>query len=129
FCPECAIYHYKCKVTSRLHIRLSDDGFSDLNFIGNHFNRDHMAVTAAPTRLKADIGFASHIGRHDDNQDFAAACLADVRSHHGLVAAVADAVGGRKGGRVAAELSVRAFIDDFLSQTEALSPQKTAGRA
>jgi len=88
-----------------------------------------MAVTAAPTRLKADIGFASHIGRRDENQDFAAACLADARSHHGLVAAVADGVGGRKGGRVAAELSVRAFIDDYLSQTEALSPQKTAGRA
>lgn len=88
-----------------------------------------MVITPAQTRLKAAIGFATHIGRRDDNQDFAAACLADDGSHHGLVAALADGVGGRKGGRVAAELSVRSFIDDYLSQTEALSPQKTAGRA
>lgn len=88
-----------------------------------------MVASPAPSRLKAAIGFATHIGRRDDNQDFAAACLADTGSHHGLVAALADGVGGRKGGRVAAELSVRSFIDDYLSQTEALSPQKTAGRA
>jgi serine/threonine protein phosphatase PrpC/serine/threonine protein kinase len=89
----------------------------------------NMVAPFAPSRLKADIGFASHIGKRDENQDFAAACLADSNSHHGLVAALADGVGGRKGGRVAAELSVRSFIDDYLSQTEALSPQKTAGRA
>lgn len=88
-----------------------------------------MASLPTATRLKAAVGFASHIGRRDDNQDFAASCLADDGSHHGLVAALADGVGGRKGGRVAAELSVRSFIDDYLSQTEALSPQKTAGRA
>ncbi|WKL58685.1 protein kinase [Asticcacaulis sp. ZE23SCel15] len=86
-------------------------------------------MAVATTRLKAAIGYSSHIGRRSDNQDFAAACLADARSHHGLVAAVADGVGSRKGGRVAAELAVRSFIDDYLSQSEALSPQKTAGRA
>ncbi|MDC7683126.1 protein kinase [Asticcacaulis sp. BYS171W] len=88
-----------------------------------------MVATATHSRLKAAVGFATHIGRREDNQDFAASCLADDGSHHGLVAALADGVGGRKGGRVAAELSVRSFIDDYLSQTEALSPQKTAGRA
>ena len=88
-----------------------------------------MVAVASKSRLKAAVGFASHIGRRDENQDFAAACLEDVRSHHGLVAAVADGLGGRKGGRVAAELAVRSFIDDYLSQTETLPPQKTAARA
>ena len=80
-------------------------------------------------RLQIATGFASDIGRRADNQDFAAACLDDDRRVHGLVAAVADGVGGYKGGRVAAELAVRCFIDDYLCQSAALSPQKTAARA
>ena len=80
-------------------------------------------------RLQIATGFASDIGRRADNQDFAAACLDEDRRHHGLVAAVADGVGGYKGGRVAAELAVRCFIDDYLCQSAALSPQKTAARA
>ncbi|WP_040308559.1 bifunctional protein-serine/threonine kinase/phosphatase [Asticcacaulis biprosthecium] len=83
---------------------------------------------AAP-RLRVASGFASDIGHRDENQDFAAACLEDLPRHHGLVAAVADGVGGAKGGRVAAELTVRSFIDDYLSQSDALPPRKTAARA
>lgn len=85
---------------------------------------------AAPTqRLKVATGFASEAGPRADNQDFAAAYLEGPPRHHGLVAAVADGVGGNKGGRVAAELSVRAFIDDYVSQSDALPPRKTAARA
>ncbi len=80
-------------------------------------------------KLKVASGFASDIGKRDDNQDFAAACQEELPRHHGLVAAVADGVGGARGGRVAAELSVRSFIDDYLSQSDALPPRKTAARA
>lgn len=86
-------------------------------------------TTARTGRLRAAVGHASQTGPRDDNQDFCSACLEDPRSHHGLVAALADGVGGRKGGRVAAELSVRSFIDDYLSQPETRPPLKTAGNA
>lgn len=88
-------------------------------------------MTPLPTnqRLIVAAGFASDIGKRDENQDFAALCLEEAQSHHGAVAALADGVGGRKGGRVAAELAVRTFIDDYLGQSELLSPRKTAARA
>ncbi len=86
-------------------------------------------MSAPAQRLKVATGFASETGPRIDNQDFAAAYLESLPRHHGLVAAVADGVGGAKGGRVAAELSVRAFIDDYVSQSDALPPRKTAARA
>jgi len=88
-----------------------------------------MTPTQNASRLDIAAGFATDIGKRDENQDFAALCLEDGQRHHGAVAALADGVGGRKGGRVAAELSVRTFIDDYLGQSELLSPQKTAARA
>ncbi len=88
-----------------------------------------MIPTPSNSRLIISTGFASDIGKRDDNQDFAALCLDDGQRHHGAVAALADGVGGRKGGRVAAELAVRTFIDDYLGQSELLSPRKTAARA
>ncbi|MBW8880837.1 MAG: bifunctional protein-serine/threonine kinase/phosphatase, partial [Asticcacaulis sp.] len=83
----------------------------------------------AVLKLRVASGFASEIGKRDDNQDFAASCLEELPRHHGLVAAVADGVGGARGGRVAAELTVRSFVDDYLSQSDALPPRKTAARA
>ena len=47
----------------------------------------------------------------------------------GAIAALADGVGGAKGGRVAAELAVRGLIDGLLGQSEALGVRRTAGRA
>ncbi|CAL4869007.1 Serine/threonine-protein kinase PknD [Asticcacaulis sp. MM231] len=85
--------------------------------------------TSPDSKLDIAAGFASDIGKRDENQDFAALCLEDGQRLHGAVAALADGVGGRKGGRVAAELSVRTFIDDYLGQSELLSPRKTAARA
>jgi len=83
----------------------------------------------ANMRLNIATGFASEIGQRDENQDFAALCLDEQRGHHGAVAALADGVGGMKGGRVAAELAVRTFIDDYLGQSDLLPPRKTAARA
>ncbi len=88
-----------------------------------------MTPPYANMRLNIATGFATEIGLRDENQDFAALCLDEQRGHHGAVAALADGVGGMKGGRVAAELAVRTFIDDYLGQSDLLSPRKTAARA
>jgi len=56
------------------------------------------------------IGVVSETGRRDDNQDFAGASLGTPaqRALRGTVAALADGVGGARGGRAAAESAVRA---------------------
>jgi serine/threonine protein phosphatase PrpC len=88
-----------------------------------------MLPPSAHQHLNIATGFATDIGKRDDNQDFAALVLDDGPRYHGVVGALADGMGGRKGGRVAAELAVRSFIDDYLGQSDLLSPRKTAARA
>ena len=46
-----------------------------------------------------------------------------------IVAAVADGVGGHKGGREAAELTVRCFLDAYYSLPETLGVRRIASRA
>ena len=77
------------------------------------------------------MGWQSEIGRRPDNQDYVSACLGTPagRARHGVVAAVADGVGGHLGGRVAAETAVRSFIDFYLGQSETLGVRRAAARA
>lgn len=79
--------------------------------------------------LNLQIGHVSERGPRAANEDFAAARLEESGRQHGVVAAIADGVGGAKGGRVAAELSVRAFIDGYTSQSETQSVRRSAGQA
>jgi serine/threonine protein phosphatase PrpC len=73
----------------------------------------------------AQTGFCSEQGRRPDNQDFGAALLGSpARSL--VVAAVADGVGGRQGGRCAAELAVRGFIEGCVGQIASKSPKDAA---
>jgi serine/threonine protein phosphatase PrpC len=60
--------------------------------------------------LCVQIGIATEKGARDRNEDFAA-CLLPGNGRASLLAAVADGVGGAKGGRVAAETAVRLFLD------------------
>lgn len=60
-------------------------------------------------RLAAEIGVASETGARPRNEDYAGVFSDKAASI--VVAAVADGVGGAKGGRVAAELAVRGFVD------------------
>lgn len=78
--------------------------------------------------LKIAVGIASERGRRPDNQDFAAVYEGSPleRLNHGIVAAVADGVGGAKGGRVAAELAVRTLIDGYYCQPDTLGPGAAA---
>lgn len=87
-----------------------------------------MAVTRAS--LQVQIGAASDQGRRARNDDFVAALSPPqggwVRPV--FIAAVADGVGGARGGREAAELSVRSFFDGFHAQPESLSVEQAAAR-
>ncbi len=81
--------------------------------------------------LRVEVGFATERGKRPDNQDYAAACFGPSRARgaHGVVAAIADGVGGHKGGREAAETAVRAFIDGYYAQPETLGVLRGAARS
>lgn len=68
-------------------------------------------------RLDVACGFASERGRRDANEDYCGVYFgtATEQATHGIAVAVADGVGGAKGGRIAAELAVRGFIDGYYS--------------
>ncbi len=81
--------------------------------------------------LQARIGLATGQGRRDENEDYAAAYLGTQRERlaHGMVMAVADGIGGAPGGREAAEIAVRQFIDGYYAQAEGVPVEEAAGRA
>lgn len=92
---------------------------------------DSNPVRFDPGRLEVQIGLASDKGPRSDNQDFALAYLGTraTRASEGVIAAIADGVAGTTGGRVAAELAVRGFIDGFLAQKATLSVPQAAAAA
>jgi serine/threonine protein phosphatase PrpC len=81
--------------------------------------------------LRIAVGLASRTGRRPDNQGFVAAYQANPaeRVTHGSVAALADGVGGAKGGRIAAELVCRSFIDAYYSLPATLGVAVAADKA
>src|ERR1700679_581075 len=72
-------------------------------------------------------------GRGQDhiNEDYVGVMLGDLaaRAARGSVIALADGVSGSKGGRVAAELSVRTFIDAYYGLPDTLQPGVAAARS
>ncbi|MGP8171623.1 bifunctional protein-serine/threonine kinase/phosphatase, partial [Rhodoblastus sp.] len=89
------------------------------------------AMTRLDHKLRCEIGFVSERGRRPDNQDFGATRFGRPRvdSRADVVAVVADGVGGHAGGREAAELSVRAFLDGYFSLPGSLGAQQAAARS
>lgn len=79
-----------------------------------------LPVEAGFGRLDVQAGLKSERGRRERNEDYAGVYFgtADERARLGVIAAIADGIGGAKGGRVAAELAVRGFIDGYISQPE-----------
>lgn len=71
----------------------------------------------AEEQLQIAAGFATQPGRWPGNQDFGIIDIgsASQRVTQGAIAAIADGFGGQ-GGRVAAELAVRAFVDGYRAQ-------------
>ncbi|MEO6360176.1 MAG: bifunctional protein-serine/threonine kinase/phosphatase [Sphingomicrobium sp.] len=80
--------------------------------------------------LEIAAGFASATGRRPDNQDFGGVHIGPPaeQAMHGIIAAVADGVGGSAGGREAAELAVRTFIDGYPAQSPTLGVAEGALR-
>jgi serine/threonine protein phosphatase PrpC len=80
--------------------------------------------------VKASIGFASEPGPRPRNEDFAGAVLGTElpEPRHDVVAAIADGIGGAKGGRVAAEMAVRGFLDGFCDLPETMEVRRSAAK-
>ena len=81
--------------------------------------------------LQTRIGFLSDTGRRDANEDYVGCCVGDARQRamKGIVAVVADGVGGASGGRQAAEVTARGFLDGYYGLPETLGVERAAGRA
>jgi serine/threonine protein phosphatase PrpC/serine/threonine protein kinase len=86
---------------------------------------DETAIGSTRSKLVAQTGFHSECGRRAENQDYAAA-LNKTGAKTIVIAAIADGVGGAKGGRVAAELAVRGFIEGCAGQIANKSPKEAA---
>ena len=80
--------------------------------------------------VRASVGFFSDKGPRKENEDFAAAVIgAELpEPRREVVAAIADGVGGAKGGRVAAELAVRGFLDGFWDLPETMEVRRAGAR-
>lgn len=81
--------------------------------------------------LEVDYGIASETGVRARNEDYAAVVVPEppVIARRGVVAAVADGVGGAPGGREAAETAVGTFIECYYAAPKRLSPRRAAARA
>jgi len=78
--------------------------------------------------VKATIGFASETGPREKNEDFGGAVFGYElpKPRRDIVAAVADGIGGAKGGRVASETAVRGFLDGFCDLPETMEVRRAA---
>ncbi|MGH7013177.1 MAG: bifunctional protein-serine/threonine kinase/phosphatase [Stellaceae bacterium] len=80
--------------------------------------------------IEASVGFSSETGPRPRNEDFAGVVFgAELpMPRHDVVAAIADGIGGAKGGRVAAEVAVRGFLDGFCDLPETMEVRRAAAR-
>src|SRR6516164_4989926 len=98
------------------------------------FRRGAMMATPVAVEqaagVHASVGFFSQTGLRPRNEDFAGAVLGWElpERRHDVVAAIADGVGGAKGGRVAAETAVRGFLDGFCDLPETLEVQRAGAK-
>jgi serine/threonine protein phosphatase PrpC len=80
--------------------------------------------------VKASVGFVSGTGPRKLNEDFGGAVFGSElpQPRQDVVAAIADGIGGAKGGRVAAETAVRGFLDGFCDLPETMEVRHAAAR-
>src|SRR5579864_4781411 len=80
--------------------------------------------------VKASVGFASETGPRERNEDFAGAVFGAelAQPRRDIAAAIADGIGGAKGGRVAAEMAVRGFLDGFFDLPETMEVRRAGAR-
>ncbi|MBV9151398.1 MAG: bifunctional protein-serine/threonine kinase/phosphatase [Alphaproteobacteria bacterium] len=87
-------------------------------------------MAAPELGIQASIGFASKTGPRKANEDFAGALIgAELpQPRQEVVAAIADGIGGAKGGRIAAETAVRGFLDGFCDMPETMEVHRAGAR-
>ncbi len=80
--------------------------------------------------VRASLGFASKTGPRKNNEDFAGALIgAELpEPRREVIAAIADGIGGAKGGRTAAETAVRGFLDGFCDLPETMEVQRAGAK-
>src|SRR5271168_5527125 len=78
--------------------------------------------------VKATVGFASETGPRERNEDFGGAVFGWElpKPRRDVVAAIADGIGGAKGGRIAAETAVRGFLDGFCDLPETMEVRRAS---
>jgi serine/threonine protein phosphatase PrpC len=76
--------------------------------------------------VKASVGFASETGPRKRNEDFAGAVFGPElpEPRRDVVAAISDGIGSTKGGREAAEIAVRGFLDGFCDLPETMEVRR-----
>jgi serine/threonine protein phosphatase PrpC len=89
-----------------------------------------MVTVGRDVTVQASVGFASKTGPRKENEDFAGAVFGPElpEPRRDIVAAIADGIGGAKGGRVAAETAVRGFLDGFCDLPETMEVQRAAAK-
>src|ERR1700722_3992375 len=87
-----------------------------------------MAMADYVDGVQATGGFCSETGPRKGNEDFAGAVFGPElpEPRRDVIAALADGIGGAKGGRVAAEIAVRGFLDGFLDLPETMEVRRAA---
>ncbi|MFZ5875818.1 MAG: bifunctional protein-serine/threonine kinase/phosphatase [Nitrospirota bacterium] len=90
-----------------------------------------MTYPGVHDELQIRVGFLSETGRREVNEDFVGSYVGDARQRavKGCVVAVADGIGGARGGRQAAEVTVRGFLDGYFALPDTLGVERAAGRA
>jgi serine/threonine protein phosphatase PrpC len=78
------------------------------------------------SEVKASVGFASETGPRKRNEDFGGAVFGpELPAPRGdVIAAISDGIGGSKGGREAAEIAVRGFLDGFSDLPETMEVRR-----
>lgn len=81
--------------------------------------------------LHIGVGGHSHQGGRAQNEDFSACYVGQQLRQPGIgaIAALADGMGGAKGGRTAAELAVRGFIEACIGQPITVGVPRISARA
>ncbi|MFC4311259.1 bifunctional protein-serine/threonine kinase/phosphatase [Steroidobacter flavus] len=81
--------------------------------------------------LHVGVGSHTHRGGRPQNEDFSACYVSQPLRQPaiGAIAALADGMGGTKGGRTAAELAVRGFIEGCLGQPITIGVPRISARA
>lgn len=92
---------------------------------------DFEAAPPTNSGLRVEVGSCTRQGARKHNEDYAACYLGSPRQRLtiGVIAALSDGMGGARGGRVAAEVTVRGFIEGCLGQAATLGIPRISARA